>query len=70
MTVVLRSIDVFASESESHGVLARVTKALVPQRCVSLRWANTFVSKKGSEITGKGVKMREIVLHYEDEASM
>jgi hypothetical protein len=36
MTVVLRSSDVHAAESESHGVPASVTKALMPKSCVDV----------------------------------
>jgi hypothetical protein len=32
--------------------------------------AITFVSKEGSEIDGKGVKMRKYVVHDEDDSAM
>jgi hypothetical protein len=57
MTVVLHSKNIRAPASESHGVHATVTKAFVPQSCVSRRGGNTFVSKEGSELTGKGMEM-------------
>jgi hypothetical protein len=47
-----------------------VTKALVQRSSVNICGANTFVSKEGSELTGNGIKMRKVVLHDEDEASM
>jgi hypothetical protein len=67
---VLRSSDVRALKSDSYGVLAMVTKALVPQRSIIRCAAITFVSKEGSELTGKGMTMRKVVVHDEDEASM
>jgi hypothetical protein len=69
MIVVLRSKDVRVPQSESHGVSSTVTKALVPQSCVSRRGASTFVSKEVSELSGKGMKMRKTVVHDEDEAA-
>jgi hypothetical protein len=70
MTVVLRSYDVHAAESKSHGVLVMVTKGLVPHSCVRRRGAITFVSNNGTELTGMGMKVGDIVVHDEDEASM
>jgi hypothetical protein len=55
MTVELRSGDVGAPHGESHGVSARVTTVLVPQSCATRRGANTFVSKEGNELAGKGL---------------
>jgi hypothetical protein len=43
---------------------------MVPQSYVSIRGANTFESKEEMELTGKGMKMKKIVVHDEDEASM
>jgi hypothetical protein len=70
MTVVLRSSDVGAPKGESHGVSARMTKALVPQSGVSRHGASTFVSKEGSELTVNGLQMRQVVVHDEDEVAM
>jgi hypothetical protein len=67
---VLRYYDVHAAESKSHGVLVMVTKGLVPHSCVIRRGGITFVSNKGSELTGMGLKVGKIVVHDEDEASM
>jgi hypothetical protein len=66
--VVLRSSDVSGSESERHDVNAGVAKGFMPQSCVNRRRANTFVSNEGSELTGEGLKMWEIVVLDEDEA--
>jgi hypothetical protein len=70
MTVFLRSVDVRAHEDESHGVSTKVNKALVPQRSFSTRGTDTFVSKKGSVLTGKNLKVRKIVVLHEDEVAM
>jgi hypothetical protein len=70
MTVVLRSINACAPENESHGVSAKVTKVVVPKSGVSRRGANTFVSNKGSELARKGLEIREVVVHDDDEALM
>jgi hypothetical protein len=59
-----------ALEGESHGVSSTVTKALVPQSSVTRRGTNTFVSKEESVLTGKSLKVRKIVVHYEDEVAM
>jgi hypothetical protein len=47
-----------------------VTKALVPHGCVGRRGARISVSKERIKLTGKGIKMREIVVHVNDEAPM
>jgi hypothetical protein len=47
-----------------------VTKALVPHSNVNRRGTNTFVSKKGSVLTGKSLKVRKIVVHDEDKVAM
>jgi hypothetical protein len=44
-----------------------VTKALVPKISVSICGANTY---EGSELPGKGMKMRKVVVHDEDIVSM
>jgi hypothetical protein len=67
VTVILCSCDVRAAESERHGIPAGVTKALMPQSCISRRWGITFVSNEGRELTGKCLK---IALHDKDEAAM
>jgi hypothetical protein len=70
MTVVLRACDVGAPKGESHGVSARMTKALVPQSGVSTHGASTFVSKEVSELSVNGLHMRQVVVHDEDEVAM
>jgi hypothetical protein len=68
---VLRSSYAHAPESKSRGVPAWVTKTLVPYSSVSKCGASTcFVSKEGSELIGKGLKMKKVVVHAEDEVSM
>jgi hypothetical protein len=47
-----------------------VTEALVPQSSVSRRRIDTFVSKEGSVLTGKNLKVRKVVVHDEDEIAM
>jgi hypothetical protein len=69
MTVVLRSGDVHAPKGESHGVAARVTKALVPQSSVSRHGTNICISKERSVFTGKSLKVRKIGVHDEDEVA-
>jgi hypothetical protein len=65
MVIVLRSNDVGAPQGERHGVSAKLTKALMPQSCVGRRGASTLTSKEGSELTGKGVEVRKLVV-YDD----
>jgi hypothetical protein len=59
-----------AHEGETHGIFSTVTKALVPQSSVIRRGTNTIVSKEGSVLTGKSLKVRKMVVHYEDELAM
>jgi hypothetical protein len=47
-----------------------VTKALMPQSGVSRSRAIPLVSNEGKELTGKGLKVRELIVHDEDEASV
>jgi hypothetical protein len=51
-----------------HGVPARVTKALMPQSGVIRSRAGPLISNEGSELTRKGLKVRELIMHDEDEA--
>jgi hypothetical protein len=47
-----------------------VSEALVPQSSISRRRTDTFVSKEGSVRTGKSLKVREVVVHDEDEIAI
>jgi hypothetical protein len=68
VTVVLRSNDVRVAKSECHGVPAGVTKVRMLQSGVRGSRTGRFVSNEGSEPTGKGLKVRELVVYDEYEA--
>jgi hypothetical protein len=70
MTVVFCSGNIRAPENDSHDVPAKVAKSIMPPTIFSRCGAITFISKEESKLTGKGMKMREVNVHDEDDASM
>jgi hypothetical protein len=67
VTITVRSLcDVFAPEDRRHGASAWVAEALMPQSCVSGgSRANFYVSNYRRELTGKSLKVMEVVVHAE-----